>query len=302
MADRPWHRSLIKSGVRLFLGGSRAHVQDWFPGLSIIRSQNVSEVLYRGAKVASLAGMDRLRERCGGAVYIVGSGPSIRDCDLRGLEFRSAILLNGAIGLSGDRIAEPLAIAVEDERFVWRHLDMLREKVAPGSLCLFSVAVLRALCEIDKSWLADKTIILIDDIRKPYGARRRSVDDLKKLQYVRLNTEGSAGFSLSPDRGVFLGGSVAVSALQFALYCAKQQVGFLGIDISNAGEPRFYETPSDMAFSGIARAEARIIEHLVLARQIAAERGVSFVNYSRISALLKYDFGYDDRFALKPRA
>ncbi len=302
MADRPWHRSLIKSGVRLFLGGSRAHVQDWFPGLSIIRSQNVSEVLYRGAKVASLAGMDRLRERCGGAVYIVGSGPSILDCDLRGLEFRSAILLNGAIGLSGDRIAEPLAIAVEDERFVWRHLDMLREKVAPGSLCLFSVAVLRALCEIDKCWLADKTIILIDDIRKPYGARRRSVDDLKKLQYVRLNTEGSAGFSLSPDRGVFLGGSVAVSALQFALYCAKQQVGFLGIDISNAGEPRFYETPSDMAFSGIARAEARIIEHLVLARQIAAERGVSFVNYSRISALLKYDFGYDDRFALKPRA
>ncbi|TWB61398.1 hypothetical protein FBZ98_101738 [Rhizobium sp. ERR 922] len=302
MADRPWHRSLIKSGVRLFLGGSRAHVQDWFPGLSIVRSQNVSEVLYRGAKVASLAGMDRLRERCGDAIYIVGSGPSIRDCDLSGLEFRSAILLNGAIGLSGDRIGEPLAIAVEDERFVWRHLDMLREKVAPGSLCLFSVAVLRALCEIDKSWLADKTIILIDDIRKPYGARRRSVDDLKKLQYVRLNTEGSAGFSLSPDRGVFLGGSVAVSALQFALYCAKQQVGFLGIDISNAGEPRFYETPSDMAFSGIARAESRIIEHLVLARQIAAERGVSFVNYSRISALLKYDFGYDDRFALKPRA
>ncbi|MGY5805433.1 glycosyl transferase [Rhizobium hainanense] len=302
MADRPWHRSLIKSGVRLFLGGSRAHVQDWFPGLSIVRSQNVSEVLYRGIKVASLAGMDRLRERCGDAVYIVGSGPSIRDCDLSGLEFRSAILLNGAIGLSGDRIAEPLAIAVEDERFVWRHLDMLREKVAPGSLCLFSVAVLRALCEIDKSWLADKTIILIDDIRKPYGARRRSVDDLKKLQYVRLDAEGSAGFSLSPDRGVFLGGSVAVSALQFALYCAQQQVGFLGIDISNAGEPRFYETPSEMAFSGIARAEGRIIEHLVLARQIAAERGVSFVNYSRVSALRKYDFGYDDRFALKSQA
>jgi hypothetical protein len=302
MADRPWHRSLIKSGVRLFLGGSRAHVQDWFPGLSIIRTQSVSEVHYRGTKVASLAGMDRLRERCGDAIYIVGSGPSIRDCDLSGLEFRSAILLNGAIGLSGDRIAEPLAIAVEDERFVWRHLDMLREKVAPGSLCLFSVAVLRALCEIDKSWLADKIIILIDDIRKPYGARRRSLDDIKKLQYVRLDAEGSAGFSLSPDRGVFLGGSVAVSALQFALYCAQQQVGFLGIDISNAGEPRFYETPSDMAFSGIARAEDRIIEHLVLARQIAAERGVSFVNYSPISALLKYDFGYDDRFAIKPKA
>ncbi|MGV1789242.1 glycosyl transferase [Rhizobium sp. A37_96] len=299
MADRPWHRSLIKSGVRLFLGGSLAHVQDWFPGLSIVRSQNISEVHYRGVKVASLAGMDRLRERSGDTIYIVGSGPSIRDCDLRGLEPGSAILLNGAIGTIGNQIDEPLAIAIEDERFVWRHIGMMRKKIGPGSLCLFSISVLRALCEIDKSWLADKTIILIDDIRKPYGARRRSLDDLKKLQYVRLDAEGSAGFSLSPDRGVFLGGSVAVSALQFALYCAQREIGFLGIDISNAGEPRFYETGGDTAFSGIARAEGRIIEHLVLAREIAAERGISFVNYSPVSALLKYDFGYDDRFAAK---
>ncbi|WP_113356581.1 glycosyl transferase [Rhizobium sp. SYY.PMSO] len=302
MADRPWHRSLIKSGVRLFLGGSLAHVQDWFPGLSIVRSQNISEVHYRGAKVSTLAGMDRLRERTGDRIYIVGSGPSIRDCDLSGLEPGSAILLNGAIGLIGSQIDEPLAIAIEDERFVWRHIDMIRSKIMPGSLCLFSVSVLRALCEIDKNWLADKTIILIDDIRKPYGARRRSPDDLRKLQYVRLDAEGSAGFSLSPDRGVFLGGSVAVSALQFAFYCARHEVGFLGIDISNADEPRFYETGSDTAFSGIARAEGRIIEHLVLAREIAAERGISFVNYSPVSALLKYDFGYDDRFAVKAKA
>lgn len=302
MADRPWHRSLIKSGARLFLGGSLAHVQDWFPGLSIVRSQNISEVHYRGGKVASLAGMDRLRERSGDTIYIVGSGPSIRDCDLNGLEPGSAILLNGAIGTIGGQIDEPLAIAIEDERFVWRHIDMMRKKIGPGSLCLFSISVLRALCEIDKGWLADKTVILIDDIRKPYGARRRSLDDLKKLQYVRLDAEGSAGFSLSPDRGVFLGGSVAVSALQFALYCARREIGFLGIDISNAGEPRFYETDSDTAFSGIARAEGRIIEHLVLAREIAAERGISFVNYSPVSALLKYDFGYDDRLAVRTKA
>ncbi|TIX88559.1 glycosyl transferase [Rhizobium sp. P44RR-XXIV] len=299
MADRPWHRALIKPGVRLLLGGSRAHVQDWFPGLSIVRSQNISEVVYRGIKVANLAGMDRLRERAGETIYIVGSGPSIRDSDISGMEANSAILLNGAIGLIGEQISEPLAIAVEDERFVWRHIEMMRKKIMPGSLCLFSVAVLRALCEIDKGWLADKTIILIDDIRKPYGARRRSLDDLKKLQYVRLDAEGSAGFSLSPDRGVFLGGSVAVSALQFALYCARQTIGFVGIDISNDREPRFYETHEDMAFSGIARAEGRIVEHLVFARQIAAERGVSFVNYSPVSALLKYDFGYDDRFKLQ---
>ncbi|MBB6484347.1 glycosyl transferase [Rhizobium lusitanum] len=302
MTRRPWHRSLIKSGVRVFLGSSLAHVQDWFPGLNINRNANGGEVLYRGAKVANLAGMDRLCERSGEAIYIVGSGPSIRHCDLSRMEACSAILLNGAIRLAGEQIGEPLAVAIEDERFVWRHIDTMRAKIAPGSLCLFSVAVLRALCEVDRSWLKDKTIILIDDIRKPYGARRRSLDDLRKLQYVRLDAAGSAGFSLLPDHGVFVGGSVAVSASQFALHCAQRTIGFLGIDISNAREPRFYETAGDTAFSGIAQAEGRIVKHLVFARKMAAERGVSLVNYSPVSALLKYDFGYDDRFAVKPKA
>ncbi|MGZ9722500.1 glycosyl transferase [Rhizobium miluonense] len=299
MMHRPWHRSLIKSGTRVFLGGSLAHVQDWFPGLSIVRKEDRGYVRYRGANVASLVGMDRLRERSGEMIYIVGSGPSIRDCDLSGVESDTAILLNGAIRLAGERISEPLAVAIEDERFVWRHNHMMREKIAPGSLCLFSVSVLRALCEIDRGWLGDKTVILIDDIRRPYGARRRSLEDLKKLPYVQMDAAGSTGLSLVPDRGVFVGGSVAVSTLQFALYCAHRTIGFLGIDISNAREPRFYETSGNTAFSGIARAEGRIVEHFVLARKMAVERGVSLVNYSPVSALLKYDFGYDDRFALR---
>lgn len=297
MADRPWHRSLIKAGARLLLGSSRAHAQDWFPGLTIIRRNGTGEVFYHRAKVADLENSDRLRQDAGAIIHIVGSGPSIRDCDLSGLETGSAILLNGAIGLIGEQIATPLAVAVEDERFVWRHSEMMRRRIKPGAVCLFSVAVLRALATLDSRWLSDKTVILIDNVSKPYGAPRRSPDDIRRLDFVRLNAAGTAGFSFAPDRGVFQGGSVAVSALQFALACSPETIGFLGIDISNAGEPRFYETGDETAFSGIALAEDRIIEHLVLARDIAAERGVTFVNYSPVSALLKHGFGYDARFA-----
>jgi len=297
MADRPWHRSLIKTGARLLLGGSRAHAQDWFPGLNIVRRNGAGEVFYHRAKVADLSSTDRLREQSGQTIHVVGSGPSIRDCDLTDLEKGSAVLLNGAIGLIGEQIAAPLAIAVEDERFVWRHSEMMRRRIRSGTICLFSVAVLRAISELDSRWLADKTIVLIDDIRKPYGARRRSIDDIKRLDFVRLNATGSAGFSFAPDHGVFQGGSVAVSALQFALYCSPKTIGFLGIDISNAGEPRFYETSDETAFSGITQAEDRILEHFILAKEIASERGVTFVNYSPVSALLKHGFGYDARFA-----
>jgi hypothetical protein len=293
MVDRPWNRTLVKLGARALLGSSRAHAQDWFPGLGIVRRSGVGEVFYHRVKVADLSNSDRLRDEASENIYIVGSGPSIRDCDLMGLEPKSAILLNGAIGL----IAAPLAIAVEDERFVWRHSEMMRRRIKSGMICLFSVSVLRAISELDSRWLSDKTVILIDNISKPYGAGRRLIDDLGKLDFVRLNAAGTAGFSSAPDLGVFQGGSVALSALQFALYCAPKTIGFLGIDISNAGEPRFYETSDEAAFSGIARAEGRILEHFILAREIASERGVTFVNYSPVSALLKHGFGYDDRFA-----
>lgn len=298
-SDRPWHRSLVKAGARIFLGGSLAHMQDWFPGLSITRSveSGRGEVSYRGAAVASLLGADALRQRSGGAIYIVGSGPSIRDCDITRLEEGSAILLNGALNLIGDPIRTPLAIAIEDERFIWRHFDLVREKVAAGSLCLLSVSVLRAICETDRGFLADKRVILIDDIRKPYGAKRRSAEELRRLDFVRLSGTGNAGFSLQPDRGVFQGGSVAISALQFALYCEPKVVGLVGIDISNAREPRFYESGSDIAYSGIARAEARMIEHLILGLARASERGISLINYSAISALRNHGFGYDNRLA-----
>lgn len=312
-SDRPWHRSLIKTGARLLLGGSRAHIQDRFPGLSIIRSANSGrdaqsgpspqsaqgEVRYRGARVASLFGVELLRERAGETIYVIGSGPSVNGCDLTALEPGSAILLNGAINLAGEQIAAPLAIAVEDERFIWRHFDLMRRKIGAGAICLFSIAVLRAICEHDRGWLADKTILLIDDVRKPYGAARRSIEIIRQLDFVLVNEAGTAGLSLSPDRGVFQGGSVAISALQFAFYCAPKTIGFIGIDISNADQPRFYENSSEAAFSGIARAEARILEHFALARDAAAVRNIVLVNHSPVSALLKYGFGYDDRFAIR---
>src|SRR5262249_54105912 len=117
------------------------------------------------------------------------------------------------------------------------------------------------------------------------------------LDFMRCNDDLTAGFSLQPDRGVVLGGSVAISALQFALYCRPRTIGLIGIDISNARGPRFYESVGESAFSGIAQAEARIVDHVTLARSIAAGMDIALVNHSPVSVLLKHGFGYDDRFA-----
>lgn len=287
--DRPLARSVIKFLTSVFLGRARAHYHSWLPFLAIAgrNATSAGHVVYRGGHVADLKTSEHLAAACGNAIYIIGSGPSVADQDLSVLPSGSGMLLNGSIALIGKQIETPLAIVIEDERFVWRHFTMMREKILPQHICLFSVGVLRAICEIDPAWLGGRPIILIDDIRKPFGGRRRSVGELAAREHVRFSTSGDAGYSAKPDNGVFQGGSVVISALQFACAMPVKTIGLVGIDISNATLPRFYETKEAVAYSGVADAEARILSHVDLARIVAGEHGVDVRNHSAISALRK---------------
>lgn len=291
-SDRPFRRTLVKLACQLFLGTRQAHYHSWLPSLAI-RDRGPGHpgaVWFRGHPILSLLPVEELSRRVGHSILIVGSGPSVKGQSFAGLPSRSAILLNGAISLIGSEIAVPLAVAIEDERFVWRHFAMMREKIAADTLCLFSPGVLNAICLLDRQWLDDRSVVLIDNIRKPYGSPRRPDEALQALGFVRL--AGEAGFSEDPDRGVFQGGSVAISALQFALATHAEQVGFLGVDISNAGSPRFYEAAGETAFSGIAGAERRILSHIALAKVCAERKGVILINHSPVSALRRIGLDY----------
>ncbi|WP_137155813.1 glycosyl transferase [Rhizobium sp. FKL33] len=292
-SDRPLRRKLVKLACQVLLGRKRAHYFSWLPGLSIAGRSATSA----GTAVFSdfrfvLTRSEVLRHGAEGGLTIVGSGPSALNAPIASLPPRTAVLLNGAISLIGAGIAEPFAVAIEDERFVWRHFAMMVERIGKDTPCLFSCGVLRSLFEIDRYWLTGRTVILIDDIRKPYGAPRRSDEMLSSLPFVRLNEDRDAGFSRDPDRGVFQGGSVAISALQFALSTGAPTVGFVGVDISNAAAPRFYERPGETAYSGVAEAEERILAHVELARRIAEERGQRLINHSPVSALARIGLAY----------
>jgi hypothetical protein len=90
--------------------------------------------------------------------------------------FRRAppILLNGAATLA-DRI-HPLAVMVEDERFVFRHMEMLSGLPRDIPLMLSS-AVLRAMVELDSRVLTGRPIALIDNLTKPVNHPRRKLTD-----------------------------------------------------------------------------------------------------------------------------
>ena len=301
ISERPLHRSAIKFLATVLLGRANAHAQNWWPGLALDAPADPAQeghVVYREEEVAQLLHPLALKAQAGRDVFIIGSGPSVKENDISAIGSFTAILLNGSVSLIGCPIERPLAIAIEDERFIWRHFDLVRTKVEKGMFCLFSVGVLRAICEIDHKWLGDKRIVLIDDIRKPYREARRSSTTLVEFDFAHLSADRGAGFSDDPSRGVFQGGSVAVSALQFAVYCAPERIGFFGIDIANADStPRFYERTGWTAKSGIARARARILAHIELAKQVCDEKRIELLNFSRMSALQDCGLAYDARYA-----
>jgi hypothetical protein len=291
-SDRPFRRQLMKLFARALLGRRRAHYYSWLPSLRIMdrRDGAPGTVFYRGEKVLDLSDIGALAHRARRRILIVGSGPSVKELSVPAVPPRQALLLNGAISLIDEGLAEPLAVAIEDERFVWRHFGMIARHVPSDVPLLLSVGAIRAICDLDRTFLKGRSVVLIDDLRKPYGHPRREDPDLSAFGFAVRR--GAAGFSSEPDRGVFQGGSVVVSALQFALATMAREIGFIGIDITNANSPRFYEEQGTSAFSGVAGAEARILEHIALANDIADYRGVRLVNHSPVSALRSIGLDY----------
>ncbi|BCJ91163.1 glycosyl transferase [Terrihabitans soli] len=297
-SDRPLRRRAIKIAA-LALGPRWSHTHNWTPFLELRKAdgREPGTIVYRGRKVGRFIPADRLKDKAGAAaIQIIGSGPSVLMMDLSAIAPGSAILLNGALELIGSQIERPLAVIIEDERFIWRHFAKFRAKVPPGVPCILSVGVIRAICEIDAAWFTEREIVLIDDIRKPYHAPKPKLGDLKTRSHVAMSHDGDAGISLAPDLGVFQGGSVVISALQFAIHCRPKSIGLIGIDISNANEPRFYEGNGSRAPSGLKRAEGRILSHLLLGRTICASNEIELLNHSPTSVLNRHDFAYDNRF------
>ncbi|SCW66975.1 hypothetical protein SAMN02927900_03663 [Rhizobium mongolense subsp. loessense] len=294
-ANRPLSRSIIKIGVRLFLGRSKSHFQDWLPGLKIISPEERQQALirYRSVDIVETLAFADVNPNKPDCVFIVGSGPSINQCAIEKIPAGSALLLNGAISLIGSKIQEPLAVVVEDERFVWRHFTLLKEKVPQNLPCLLSISVIRAICEIDSAWLRDRKVVLIRNILAPYGQKRRSEVAVQSGWLFR--SENSA-VSIDPDKGIFPAGSVAATAMQFALASGATRIGLFGIDISNANLPRFYENETSSAYTGILSAERRILAFFAAAKQYAGRKSIELDCFSPVSALLKIGYRYDGRF------
>lgn len=293
MSDRPFVRQLIRLAARLT---GRPHRQDIWPGLAIDRASG--QVTWRGSQMLTLLPFAAIVPQGMPLIAVVGSGPSVADQDLTRLPPRTAILLNGAATLAAT--IQPLAVMVEDERFVFRHMAMLANLPRDIPL-LLSPAALRAMAERDSDVLNGRRVALIDNLTKPVNQPRRKLSD-PALDAVL--TRGANGVALShdPDAGVVIFGTVALSAVQVALAAKPDRILLVGIDLTNAASgPRFYEATGQSAPSGIVAGLDRILSGFALARDSARANDIMMTCASPVSALLDIEIAYDPQLSPPPK-
>lgn len=296
--NRPLRRYAIRLYVNVSGGWRWSHRQDWWPGLRLELSGigTSGSLVYKDRLIGQVLPWDALAFSSQ-ELTIIGSGPSVASQDFSSLLPGTTILLNGAIHLLDGKLGAPMAVVVEDERFVWRHFADMRRLIAPQTQCLFSTSVIRAICEIDPTWLESQRIFHIDFLQKPYDRARRSQTELEQLDFLKWSPSKDCAVSLAPAQGVFSGGSVAVTAMQLALYMNPSRIGLAGIDLSNAKAPRFYEGAGGSAKSRILQAQDRILAAFAVARSECASRRIALVNYSPVSSLATIDIPYDSRLS-----
>lgn len=254
-----------------FLPGGIRHFRRVSPHLAFEREDGVvRRVWLRGEPWLDLASLDTWQAPH--TLAIVGSGPSIRDMDLARLPEDSTMLLNGTISLMPK--VRPFCIVIEDRRFVDRHWQMLRPALASGARLIASAEVLSAIAERDTA-AVEGDVILNDSLTKPVDGPRRDRG---------ANRVAPPDFTDRPERGTIRGGSVAVTAFQWAAALGPARIAFAGVELWNADAPRFYER-QDMAKSGIVRAQDRILRHIEAGVRLAHSRGIKIVNLSPGSAL-----------------
>lgn len=284
-SDRPFFRKVIRLGA-LALGRAHAHRQDVWPGLRI--DTQTGRVTWRGRDLLTLKKAAEIIPQGVKTIAVVGSGPSLKGQNIQALGDDTAILCNGAASLA--RQLRPLAIAIEDERFIFRHHAMVTSLRRDLPL-LLSPAAMRAWAERDAASLQGRDVALIDNLTKPVNLPRRGLSD-PALNPVVIRKAGAA-LSIDPDTGVVITGTVAFSALQFAMTASPEQIILAGIDLTNDNQPRFYEG-ADRAPSGLSAGLGRIMAGFGLAKDLADKRGITLLCASPVSALLGLGIPYDN--------
>lgn len=284
-----------RAGLRRFrLGEQFKHQYNCHPDFDLIRSESYCTVLWKQQPLANIPFAHTLSKSMHGPCWIVASGPSLADIDLRQIAQYPTISLNCAIKKFLDAGLTPTHSIIVDHRVFERQWQCVVDSVRSGAHCFFSFEGLSILAERAPELLQQGNIYLIESVTRKYGVARSSIKQCLQqfqqdpdillaadlLSYCR-----AIGFSHSLKKGVFVGKTVATWAVQLGVGLGYDAIYILGMDLGGTGKAHFYADKNNSSPDFLRYYEPHIRGCFELARQASEKTGVKLYNLSLQSAL-----------------
>ncbi|PMH45982.1 hypothetical protein BCU68_09310 [Vibrio sp. 10N.286.49.B3] len=250
-------RKLIKKYIKLTHDKADWYKADYWPDI-----KNIEDEYYFQKNLIPTQKLSTLQTEHDN-VNIIGSGPSINKLDLAEIKNSANIYLNGAISIAHDKNLPVFAHVIMDFNFVYNRFDIIKN-TKKGTNLILSLGALCAIAERDMDLLLSCNI------------------------FVFKTEKISASNLLSTDIDSFIvdGGSVMSIAVQIAYRMQAPMIYLLGLDISNATQPRFYENDKNKQKCGLQKDyENKILPFMMEAAKVAQANGIDIVNCSPISKL-----------------
>ncbi|TCS41915.1 hypothetical protein [Reinekea marinisedimentorum] len=276
---------------RLFLSKEWDHLRKSVPFFKLDKSS--CKVRWKGKDVLGLESWDALYISSEKLV-VVGSGPSLKrhreHLKLFGPNVTYALVNDAAALIGSDVPAEEAIVIIEDDRFLLKKYDILRDLPNDTRLIL-SLSALYALCFIDAENASRFRIWFMDGAASPFDTGRYSRSEMAGISELVVTDD--ACLSKNLELGHFGCGTVAYAGIQLGFLRRTKQVYLVGVDMTNFNLPRFNENDTNAAWTGLARSyQSRILPAFTLASEVAKQEGMTIFNCSDDSIIPRDIFPY----------
>ncbi len=293
---RKIHQLIVRRRAKR-LGADWAHLAECHPAFSMQRTPDGHRVFWKKKEVGFVRNMQSVKGTGRGPCFLVATGPSMKEVDLKELRGHQTISFNGAINLFLENGMTPDHVLIPDVRIFENCFEFIEKSVQSGANCFFSHTGLSRICERNPALLLKGNIFLIEPIDnkydQPLSASGWPVNPAAAPAGVYMSEaypdnrkrRGIMGFSCDAGRGFFFGRTVAYLGVQLAHWLGNDPVFILGMDLGGTGKAHCYAKTSNGKPDFLRYYEPEIRAPFEIARSASAEENFSIYNLSEHSTL-----------------
>lgn len=223
-----------------------------------------------------------LRNSCRGALFIIASGPSVKDFPISRYVNYPMLAMNGSISCFANVGIAPYFYLCDDSSFVRNRLPLLLQATELAENLALSPRVIASLLEREPHSLDGRSVYDFERVNRPpeggggMGDRafarmaQRDPDLECNFSWFRQKPN-RIGFSRNLEKGYFSSRTIPYAGIQMAYHLGFRQVFVVGMDLDSS-KGRFYEQAADAVRS---RLDGDYDDYILPCFKVMAERVIT---------------------------